>query len=244
MKSIYKFASLFFASTITYGLVTHNFLDYKSGSRVLYDPLPKLIEKDKLAERHLEKIFKDKGTDLEKKEDIELGISFLKSKLKKQEEVILAKKKLDNNSTYETVLLKLDSLFKNTEEIKKDNSLEMSKQKIIVKKEEKLAFKNELQKPLNSKKIEIANSANAKVYEFSKTEKKLNQVVSKDQPKNQNKNIIISSTTERKNKNLNESYEVNIRTETISYEKNKFKEKVQQIEIVRLERNKKLSEDF
>lgn len=69
MKSIYKLSALFFVSTIVYGFVTHNFIDNREGSRVLFDPEAKLAKKDELADKFLEKIFKDSGTEAEKKRE-------------------------------------------------------------------------------------------------------------------------------------------------------------------------------
>jgi hypothetical protein len=259
MKSIYKFSALFFISTIAYGLITHSFLDNKIGSKILYDPKPKLLEKDELAEKYLEKLFKEEGNSIQKKEDIELGIDFLKSKLKKHEEVIAAQKKIDNNkSTYEIALVKLDGIIKNFEDTKQANVDELKRQKITVKKYEKLLAKNETKKPLNTKKIETVNSSKIKVYEYSNNEKKIDNNKKKIdqrnpyyQSKNQTKDLAAVPISEKqnqssleKNKTLNKYYETNSKIEVASYEKNKFKEKVQQIEITRLERNKKLSEEF
>lgn len=250
MKSIYKFSALFFISTIAYGLVTHSFLDNKTGSKILYDPKPKLVEKDELAEKYLEKLFKEDANSIQKKEDIELGIDFLKSKLKKHEEVIIAQNKIDNNkSAYEIALTKLDGIFKNFEDTKQANIDELKSQKIIVKKDEKLISKNEIKKPLNAKKIETVNSSKIKVYEYSNKEKKIDEKNINSQSKNQTKDLVAAPIREKqssleKNKNLNKYYESSNRIEVVSYEKNKFKEKVQQIEMTRLERNKKLSEEF
>lgn len=76
MKSIYKFSALFFISTIAYGLVTHSFLDNKVGSKILYDPQPKLLEKDELAEKYLEKLFKEEGNSIQKKKTLNLELIF------------------------------------------------------------------------------------------------------------------------------------------------------------------------
>ena len=243
MKSIHKFSALFFVSTIVCGFVTHNFIDNKEGSRVLFDPEAKLVKKDELANKFIEKIFKDSGTEVQKKEDIELGIDFLKSKLKKQDEITINQKKVDNN-VYEVVISKLDNLLKNNEEI------------------------NEAKKPTITKKTETVNSSKGKIYEYSNNDTKVNianyDSKSKNQNKksviestydsklkNQNKNLVIASTIKNqgnistiKNKNLNEYYEANKKIEVASYDKNKFNEKVQQIEMTRLERNKKLNEEF
>ena len=250
MKSIYKFSALFFVSTIVYGFVTHNFIDNREGSRVLFDPEPKLVKKDELADKFLEKIFKDSGTEAQKKEDIELGIDFLKSKLKKQDEITIAQKKVDNN-VYEVVISKLDNLLKNNEEINQNNVVDQSKPKIIVKKEGKLSFINEAKKPTNTKKTETVNSSKGKIYEYSNNDRKVNIANYDSKLKNQNKNLVIASTTKNqgnistiKNKNLNEYYEANKKIEVASYDKNKFNEKVQQIEMTRLERNKKLNDEF
>ena len=250
MKSIYKFSALFFVSTIVYGFVTHNFIDNREGSRVFFDPEAKLTKKDELADKFLEKIFKDSGTEAEKKENIELGIDFLKSKLKKQDEITIAQKKVDNN-VYEVVISKLDNLLKNNEEINQNNVVEQSKPKIIVKKEGKLSFINEAKKPTNTKKIETVNSSKGKIYEYSNNDRKVNIANYDSKPKNQNKNLVIASATKNqgnistvKNKNLNEYYEANKKIEVASYDKNKFNEKVQQIEMTRLERNKKLNDEF
>jgi|Laugresbdmm110sn_2_1035109.scaffolds.fasta_scaffold00719_7 hypothetical protein len=250
MKSIYKFSALFFVSTIVYGFVTHNFIDNREESRVLFDPEAKLVKKDELADKFLEKIFKDSGTEAQKKEDIELGIDFLKSKLKKQDEITIAQKKVDNN-VYEVVISKLDNLLKNNEEINQNNVVEQSKPKIIVKKEGKVSFINEAKKPTNTKKIETVNSSKGKIYEYSNNDRKVNIANYDSKPKNQNKNQVIASTTKNqgnistvKNKNLNEYYEANKKIEVASYDKNKFNEKVQQIEMTRLERNKKLNDEF
>ena len=250
MKSIHKFSALFFVSTIVYGFVTHNFIDNKEGSRVLFDPEAKLVKKDELADKFIEKIFKDSGTEVQKKEDIELGIDFLKSKLKKQDEIIIAQKKVDNN-VYEVVVSKLDNLFKNNEEINQINVVEQSKPKVIVKKEVKLPFINEAKKPGNTKKNEIVKSSKGKIYEYSNNDRKVNIENYDSKPKNQNKNTVVVSTTKNqgnistiKNKNLNEYYEANKKIEVASYDKNKFNEKVQQIEMTRLERNKKLNDEF
>ena len=250
MKSIYKFSALFFFSTIVYGFVTHNFIDNREESRVLFDPEAKLVKKDELADKFLEKIFKDSGTEAQKKEDIELGIDFLKSKLKKQDEITIAQKKVDNN-VYEVVISKLDNLLKNNEEINQNNVAEQSKPKIIVKKEGKLSFINEAKKPTISKKTETVNSSKGKIYEYSNNDTKVNIANYDSKSKNQNKNLVIASTTKNqgnistvKNKNLNEYYEANKKIEVASYDKNKFNEKVQQIEMTRLERNKKLNEEF
>jgi len=250
MKSIYKFSALFFVSTIVYGFVTHNFIDNKEGSRVLFDPEAKLVKKNELADKFLEKIFKDSGTEAEKKENIELGIDFLKSKLKKQDEITIAQKKVDNN-VYEVVISKLDNLLKNNEEINQNNVVEQSKPKIIVKKEGKLSFINEAKKPTNTKKIETVNSSKGKIYEYSNNDRKVNIANYDSKLKNQNKNLVIASATKNqgnistvKNKNLNEYYEANKKIEVASYDKNKFNEKVQQIEMTRLERNKKLNDEF
>lgn len=250
MKSIHKFSALFFVSTIVYGFVTHNFIDNKEGSRVLFDPEAKLVKKDELADKFIEKILKDSGTEVQKKEDIELGIDFLKSKLKKQDEIIIAQKKVDNN-VYEAVVSKLDNLFKNNEEVNQNNVVEQSKPKIIVKKEVNLPFINEVKKPANTKKNETVNSSKGKIYEYSNNDRKVNIENYVSKPKNQNKNSVIASTTKNqgniltiKNKNLNEYYEANKKIEVASYDKNKFNEKVQQIEMTRLERNKKLNDEF
>jgi len=250
MKSIYKFSALFFVSTIVYGFVTHNFIDNREESRVLFDPEAKLVKKDELADKFLEKIFKDSGTEAQKKEDIELGIDFLKSKLKKQDEITIAQKKVDNN-VYEVVISKLDNLLKNNKEINQNNVVDQSKPKIIVKKEGKLSFINEAKKPTNTKKIETVNSSKGKIYEYSNNDRKVNIANYDSKPKNQNKNQVIASTTKNqgnistvKNKNLNEYYEANKKIEVASYDKNKFNEKVQQIEMTRLERNKKLNDEF
>lgn len=250
MKSIYKFSALFFVSTIVYGFVTHNFIDNREESRVLFDPEAKLVKKDELADKFLEKIFKDSGTEAQKKEDIELGIDFLKSKLKKQDEITIAQKKVDNN-VYEVVISKLDNLLKNNEEINQNNVVDQSKPKIIVKKEGKLSFINEAKKPTNTKKIETVNSSKGKIYEYSNNDRKVNIANYDSKPKNQNKNQVIALTTKNqgnistvKNKNLNEYYEANKKIEVASYDKNKFNEKVQQIEMTRLERNKKLNDEF
>lgn len=250
MKSIHKFSALFFVSTIVYGFVTHNFIDNKEGSRVLFDPEAKLVKKDELANKFIEKIFKDSGTEVQKKEDIELGIDFLKSKLKKQDEIIISQKKVDNN-VYEAVVSKLDNLFKNNEEINQINVVEQSKPKVIVKKEVKLPFINEAKKPGNTKKTEIVKSSKGKIYEYSNNDRKANIENYDSKPKNQNKNSVVVSTTKNqgnistiKNKNLNEYYEANKKIEVASYDKNKFNEKVQQIEMTRLERNKKLNDEF
>ena len=250
MKSIYKFSALFFVSTIVYGFVTHNFIDNREESRVLFDPEAKLVKKDELADKFLEKIFKDSGTEAQKKEDIELGIDFLKSKLKKQDEITIAQKKVDNN-VYEVVISKLDNLLKNNEEINQNNVAEQSKPKIIVKKEGKLSFINEAKKPTITKKTETVNSSKGKIYEYSNNDRKVNIANYDSKPKNQNKNLVIASTTKNqgnistiKNKNLNEYYEANKKIEVASYDKNKFNEKVQQIEMTRLERNKKLNDEF
>ena len=250
MKSIHKFSALFFVSTIVYGFVTHNFIDNREESRVLFDPEAKLVKKDELADKFLEKIFKDSGTEAQKKEDIELGIDFLKSKLKKQDEITIAQKKVDNN-VYEVVISKLDNLFKNNEEINQNNVAEQSKPKIIVKKEGKLSFINEAKKPTITKKTETVNSSKGKIYEYSNNDRKVNIENYDSKPKNQNKNSVVVSTTKNqgnistiKNKNLNEYYEANKKIEVASYDKNKFNEKVQQIEMTRLERNKKLNDEF
>ena len=250
MKSIYKFSALFFVSTIVYGFVTHNFIDNREESRVLFDPEAKLVKKDELADKFLEKIFKDSGTEAQKKEDIELGIDFLKSKLKKQDEITIAQKKVDNN-VYEVVISKLDNLLKNNEEINQNNVAEQSKPKIIVKKEGKLSFINEAKKPTITKKTETVNSSKGKIYEYSNNDRKVNIANYDSKLKNQNKNLVIASTIKNqsnistiKNKNLNEYYEANKKIEVAPYDKNKFNEKVQQIEMTRLERNKKLNEEF
>ena len=255
MKSIYKFSALFFVSTIVYGFVTHNFIDNREESRVLFGPEAKLVKKDELADKFLEKIFKDSGTEAQKKEDIELGIDFLKSKLKKQDEITIAQKKVDNN-VYEVVISKLDNLFKNNEEINQNNVVEQSKPKIIVKKEGKLSFINEAKKPGNTKKTEIVNDRKVNIANYdskSKNQNKKSVIESTydSKLKNQNKNLVIASTTKNqgnistvKNKNLNEYYEANKKIEVASYDKNKFNEKVQQIEMTRLERNKKLNDEF
>ena len=250
MKSFYKFSALFFVSTIVYGFVTHNFIDNREESRVLFGPEAKLVKKDELADKFLEKIFKDSGTEAQKKEDIELGIDFLKSKLKKQDEITIAQKKVDNN-IYEVVIAKLDNLLKNNEEINQNNVVEQSKPKIIVKKEGKLSFINEAKKPTITKKTETVNSSKGKIYEYSNNDRKVNIANYDSKPKNQNKNLVIASTTKNqgnistiKNKNLNEYYEANKKIEVASYDKNKFNEKVQQIEMTRLERNKKLNDEF
>jgi len=251
MKSIYKFSALFFISTITYGLVTHSFLDNKAGSKILYDPQPKLLEKDELAQKYLEKLFKEEGNSIQKKEDIELGIDFLKSKLKKHEEIFTAQNKIDNKSTYEIALAKLDGIIKNFENTKQVNVDELKRQKITVKKDEKLLAKNETKKTLNAKKIETVNSSKIKVYEYSNKEKNIGQRNLYSQSKNQTKDLAAVPVREKqnqssleKNKNLNKYYETSNKIEVASYEKDKFKEKVQQIEMTRLERNKKLSEEF
>jgi hypothetical protein len=129
--------------------------------------------------------------------------------------------------------------------------VDQSKPKIIVKKEGKLSFINEAKKPTNTKKIETVNSSKGKIYEYSNNDRKVNIANYDSKPKNQNKNQVIASTTKNqgnistvKNKNLNEYYEANKKIEVASYDKNKFNEKVQQIEMTRLERNKKLNDEF
>jgi hypothetical protein len=226
-------------------------LDNKAGSKILYDPQPKLLEKDELAQKYLEKLFKEEENSIQKKEDIELGIDFLKSKLKKHEEIITAQNKIDNKSTYEIALAKLDGIIKNFENTKQVNVDEIKRQKITVKKDEKLLAKNETKKTLNAKKIETVNSTKIKVYEYSNKEKNIGQRNFYSQSKNQTKDLAAVPVREKqnqssleKNKNLNKYYETSNKIEVASYEKDKFKEKVQQIEMTRLERNKKLSEEF
>ena len=122
---------------------------------------------------------------------------------------------------------------------------------IVVKKEVKLPYINEAKKPGNTKKTEIVKSSKGKIYEYSNNDRKVNIANYDSKSKNQNKNLVIASTIKNqgnistiKNKNLNEYYEANKKIEVASYDKNKFNEKVQQIEMTRLERNKKLNDEF
>lgn len=256
MKIIYKLSALFFVSTITYGLISHNFLDNKSKSKLLYDPNPKLVEKDELADKYLEKLFKEEGDSAQKKEDIELGIDYLLSKLKKQEEKMLAQKKAKENVQDVALLTPKNNDFKSSEDKKKVNDpIKIEKQAEVMKNDQKALVKKSENSSTDNKKLVTINSDKTKVYEFSKNEKKVSQTIAKSQPQPQSeqksKNLTSNLIADKSNKtstdkggNYNRFYDNNTKTEVVAYEKAKFKDMVQKIEASRFERNKKLNEEF
>jgi len=250
MKIIYKFSAVFFMSSVAYGLISYNFFENKEVLKVLYDPTPKSFSKDELAEKYVEKLFKEEGSSVQKKEDIELAIDYLRSKLKKHEENIIAEKKIDNKNAYETASNKLDNVLKNSINTKQTYVDGTVSKERIIRNEEKLAKHNDLKKTTINMKIENANLGKNNIYEFSKNEKKIDQKVinSKSQKQGKESDVVLISGSPNKNqekdRNFNKYYEANTKIDLASNEKNKFKEKVQQIEMVRLERNKKLSEEF
>jgi hypothetical protein len=255
MKIIYKLSALFFVPAIAYGLISHNFLDNKSKSKLLYDPNPKLVEKDELADKYLEKIFKDDGDSAQKKEDIELGINYLLSKLKKQEEKMLAQKKAKENVQDVALLTPKNNDFKSSEDKKKEiEPIKAEKQAVVIKNDQKATIKKSENSSTDNKKLVTLNSDKTKVYEFSKNEK-VNQTKAKSQPQPQSeqksKNLISNLIADKQNKtstdkveNYNRFYDNNTKTDVVAYEKAKFKDMVQKIEASRSERNKKLSEEF
>lgn len=253
MKIVYKLSVLFFVSTITYGLVSHNFFDNKSKSKILFDPNPKLVEKDELADKYLEKLFKEEGDSVQKKEDIQLGIDYLLSKLKKQEEIMLAQKKVKENVQEVASLTPKNTDIKSTEEKNKvTEPMKVEKQVVVSKNDQKAPLKQVANSPADNKKPVSINSEKTKVYEFSKNEKKVNQTIAKSQSQSEQKNkYLTTAITEKQNKtsidkdiNYSRFYETNTRTEVAAFEKAKFKDMVQKIEISRSERNKKLNEEF
>jgi len=253
MKIAYKLCALFFVSTITYGLVSHNFFDNKSKSKILFDPNPKLVEKDELADKFLEKLFKEEGDSVQKKEDIQLGIDYLLSKLKKQEEIMLAQKKGKENVKEVASLTPKNNTIKTTEEKNKvTEPMKVEKQVVVSKNDQKAPFKQVVNSPADNKKLVSINSEKTKVYEFSKNEKKVNQTTAKSQFQSEQKNkSLITEINEKQNKtssdkdrNYSRFYETNTRTEVAAYEKAKFNDMAQKIEILRSERNRKLNEEF
>jgi hypothetical protein len=255
MKIIYKLSVLFFVSTIAYGLISHNFLDNKSKSKLLYDPNPKFIDKEELADKYLERIFKDDGDSAQKKEDIELGIDYLLSKLKKQEEKMLAQKEAKENVQDVALLTPKNNDFKSSEDKKKvSEPIKVEKQAVVIKNDQKTIIKKSENSSTDNKKLVTINSDKNKVYEFSKNEK-VNQTKAKSQPqpeseqksKNFTSNLIadkLNKTSTDKSGNYNRFYDNYAKIDVVAHEKAKFKDMVQKIEASRSERNKKLNEEF
>jgi len=253
MKIVYKLGALFFVSSVTYGLVSHNFFDNKSKSKILFDPDPKLVAKDELADKYLEKLFKEDGDSVQKKEDIQLGIDYLLSKLKKQDEIMLAQKKGKEKVQEVASLTPKHNDIKSTKEKNKvTEPMKLEKQIVVSKNDQKTPLKQVVNSPADNKKPVSTNSEKTKVYEFSKNEKKVNQTIVQSQSHTEQKNkYLITAINEKQNKtstdkdkNYSRFYETNTRTEVAAYEKTKFNDMAQKIEILRSERNKKLNEEF
>jgi len=253
MKIVLKLGILFFVSYIIYGLVSHHFFDNKSKSKILFDPNPKLVEKDELADKFLEKLFKEDGDSVQKKEDIQLGIDYLLSKLKKQDEIMLTQKKDKENVKEVVSLTPKNNTIKTTEDKNKvTEPMKVEKQVVVSKNDQKTPVKQVVNSLADNKKPVSINSEKNKVYEFSINEKKVNQIItqSKFQSEQKNKYLITAmnekqnKTSTDKDKNYSRFYETNTRTEVTAYEKTKFNDMTQKIETSRAERNKKLNEEF
>jgi hypothetical protein len=217
MNNIYKFAVGFFTLSITYGLASHLFLDNQKSARVLFEEKANLVKKDELAKKYVENLFNKIDNNKEKKEELEIGINYLKSKLQAHENNMLVEKKIENNLINEAKLKDTIKNLTTKEEIIKKTSNKIVDNKIIIKNQ-------------TEEKIKVTTK--------SKEDTKSENLIVKDL------NIkIVSSKTSNLNQ-YSKFYEVNSTKNDYKPDNQKFAEKYQQIQVARLERVKKLNEDF
>jgi hypothetical protein len=245
MNNIYKFVTGFFTLSIIYGLSSHFFLDNQKGARVLFEEKANLVKKDELAKKYVENLFDKIDNNKEKKEELEIGINYLKSKLQAHENSILAEKKMDNNLINEAT--KPNDTIKSSitgDEISKNTSNEIVDNKIVaknpVKEKIKVAKKPEevvVINKLNNK--DVVSKVQSKIT-MSKTKEpiKSEKLIAKDP----NTKIVSSKTSSPGS--YSKFYEIDSTKNIYKSDNQKFAEKYQQIQVVRLERVKKLNEDF
>jgi len=244
MNNIYKFAFCFFALSFTYGLSSHFFLDNQKSARVLFEDKAILVKKNELAKKYVENLFNKISNNEEKKEELEIGINYLKSKLQTHENNILAEKKIENNFITEA---KIKDRTKNA--TSKDVDIKKTSIKII---DYEIIAKNQIEEKIkNTKKPkETVLSANFdnKVL-LSNVQSKISTSKTKELSKSLNLSVKGSNAQIVSGKNLNlndysKFYEVNSTKNFYKPDNQKFAEKYQQIQVARLERVKKLNEDF
>jgi hypothetical protein len=244
MNNIYKFAFCFFVLSFTYGLLSHFFLDNQKSARVVFEDKAILVKKNELAQKYVENLFNKIGNNEEKKEELEIGINYLKSKLQTHENNILAEKKIENNLMTEA---KIKDSTKNV--TTKDVDIKKTSNKIV---DYEIITKNQIEEKIkNTKKPkETVLSANMdnKVL-VSKVQSKISPSKTKELTKSLNLSVKGSNAkiVYDKNSNLNQYskfYEANSTKNDYKPDNQKFAEKYQQIQVARLERVKKLNEDF
>jgi hypothetical protein len=244
MNNIYKFAVGFFTLSITYGLASHLFLDNQKSARVLFEEKANLVKKDELAKKYVENLFNKIDNNKEKKEELEIGINYLKSKLQAHENNMLVEKKIENNLINEAKLKDTIKNLTTKEEIIKKTSNKIVDNKIIIKNqtEEKI-------KVTTKSKEDVVTTNLGNKDTVSNAQSKISISKIKEPTKSENlivkdSNIkIVSSKTSNLNQ-YNKFYEVNSTKNDYKPDNQKFAEKYQQIQVARLERVKKLNEDF
>lgn len=228
MKKIIKFFYFFFSISILYGLMSHFLAENKKVVSFL-DKNPKVISNDQLAKEYLDNLFKEISSNKEKKEDIELGINFLKSRLKmydindtvKKEQNFPDNKEIiqpPKSQTTDKTVISIKNLSEFTNKKFSDHSKSLNK-------------KSEISE-LYVKKDNVKNSNK----EGLKTSKKdLNEVTDK---KNYQQ-LITQNSQQTKYKDFYKNFE----TSSVSDDKI-IKDKFAKIQLVQSERIKKLNEEF
>ncbi|MFZ9715698.1 MAG: hypothetical protein ACO3CE_05385 [Pelagibacteraceae bacterium] len=244
MNNIYKFAVGFFTLSITYGLASHLFLDTQKGARVLFEEKANLMKKDELAKKYIENLFNKIDNNKEKKEDLEIGINYLKSKLQAHENNSLTEKKIENNLINEAKLKNSIKNFAAKEDVIKKPSDEVLNNKIIAKNYIVEKTKN----TIKSKEADASTNLNNKIL-VSKVQSKIS--TSKTKEFNKSENLIVKDSNTKivsaKNSSRNDYskfYEIDSSKNIYRSDNQKFTDKYQQIQVARLERVKKLNEDF
>lgn len=228
MKKIIKFFYFFFSISILYGLMSHFLAENKKVVSFL-DKNPKVISNDQLAREYLDNLFKEISSNKEKKEDIELGINFLKSRLKMYDINDTVKKEqnfpdnkeiiqLPKSQTTDKTVISIKNLSEFTNKKFTDHGKSLNK-------------KSEISE-LYVKKDNVKNSNK----EGLKTSKKdLNEVTDK---KNYQQ-LITQNSQQTKYKDFYKNFE----TSSVSDDKI-IKDKFAKIQLVQSERIKKLNEEF
>jgi len=227
MKKI-KFFYFFFSISILYGLTSHFLVENKKVVSFL-DKNPKVISNEQLAKDYLDNLFSKISSNKEKKEDIELGINFLKSRLQIYDKNNSAEKK-QNFPDNKEIIQPLKS--QTTEKtIISTKSLSEPSNKKFSTHTKSLNKKSEISE-LYVKKENVKNS-NKEVLKTSK--KDLIEVTNK---KNYQQ-LISQNSQQTKYTDFYKNFETNF----VSDDKI-IKDKFTKIQLVQSERIKKLNEEF
>jgi hypothetical protein len=228
MKKIIKFFYFFFSISILYGLTSHFLAENKKVVSFL-DKNPKVISNDQLAKDYLDNLFKEISSNKEKKEDIELGINFLKSRLQMYDINDTVKKEQNFPDNKEIIQPPKSQITDKT--VISTKSLSESTNKKFSTHAKSLNKKSE-KSELYVKKDNVKNSDKEGL---KKSKKDLNEVTDK---KNYQQ-LITQNSQQTKYKDFYKNFE----TSSVSNDKI-IKDKFAKIQLVQSERIKKLNEEF